>query len=142
VLKARAYRMHATRAEELQNVWLRLVGISRVYTMQVCSRESSAGDARRRFKQVQWIMEVATRARVQSVELSVTCTKRLLAHPRHLTRASQLASCKRGFRCSWVNTAHAECRDHDHTSRISPAVSIVKRHKPQQSGPDLDLLGP
>jgi hypothetical protein len=44
------------------------------------------------------IMEVATRFRVQPVELSMTRMKRLHAYHRNLTRASQLASCKRGLK--------------------------------------------
>jgi hypothetical protein len=43
------------------------------------------------------IMEVATCFEVQPVELSITCMKPLRAHPRHMTRASKLASCIHGF---------------------------------------------
>jgi hypothetical protein len=43
------------------------------------------------------ILETVTRFKVQPVELSITCTKRLCTHPRGLTRASQLATCKREF---------------------------------------------
>jgi hypothetical protein len=42
-------------------------------------------------------MKVTTRSKVKRVTLSITCMKRLLAHPRYLTRASKLAWCKRGF---------------------------------------------
>jgi hypothetical protein len=48
------------------------------------------------------MMEVATRFKIQPVELSITCMKRLRAHPRVLTRASQLASWIRGYRVSHV----------------------------------------
>jgi hypothetical protein len=43
------------------------------------------------------VMEQATSFKIKPVELSVTYMKRLCAHPRDLTRASQLTSCKRGF---------------------------------------------
>jgi hypothetical protein len=43
------------------------------------------------------IIAVATRFKVQAVELSITWTKRLRAHPRDLTLASHLAACKRGL---------------------------------------------
>jgi hypothetical protein len=43
------------------------------------------------------IMEVATRIEVQLVELPLTYMKRLRVHPRDLTRASKLTSCKRGL---------------------------------------------
>lgn len=43
------------------------------------------------------IMKVVTRFEVQPVEPSITCMKRLCAHSRDLTRASKLASCKRGL---------------------------------------------
>jgi hypothetical protein len=41
------------------------------------------------------VMEVATRFKAKPVEFSTTCMKRLRSHPLHLTRASQLALCKR-----------------------------------------------
>jgi hypothetical protein len=42
-------------------------------------------------------MEVATCVKIQPVELSITCMKGLRALARDLTRASKLASCKRGL---------------------------------------------
>jgi hypothetical protein len=42
-------------------------------------------------------MEVVTHFKVQLVELSTPYMKHLRAHPRDLTRTSQLASCKRSF---------------------------------------------
>jgi hypothetical protein len=44
------------------------------------------------------IMEVASRFKIQPVGLSITCIKRVRAHPRHVTRTSQLASCTRGLK--------------------------------------------
>jgi hypothetical protein len=43
------------------------------------------------------IVEVSTRFKIQHVELLITCMKRLRAHLRDMTRASKIASCKRGF---------------------------------------------
>jgi hypothetical protein len=58
--------------------------------------------ARRRFI----IMEVATLFKVKPIELYNTFMKRLRAHPWVFTRASQLASCKRGFNdCSALLTS-------------------------------------
>jgi hypothetical protein len=64
--------------------------------MQVGERESGAGMLAQTFH-ASGIMEVATRFKVKPVELFVTCMKRQRSHPRYLTPASQLASCKRGF---------------------------------------------
>jgi hypothetical protein len=43
------------------------------------------------------ILTVGTRFKVKHVELFITLMKRQRTHPRHLTRASQLALCKRGL---------------------------------------------
>jgi hypothetical protein len=53
------------------------------------------------------IVEVATRFKVKHVKLFITCMQFLRAHPRHLTRASELASCKRRLNNdkSFVNCA-------------------------------------
>jgi hypothetical protein len=67
--------------------------------MQDYSRESSPGDARAGVSHVRHVSLETSYAFHYS-----TCMKRLRAHLRHLTRASQLASCKHGFgkvRNSW-----------------------------------------
>jgi hypothetical protein len=47
-----------------------------------------------------------------------TCMKRLRAHPRHLTPASKLASCKRGFNTAATITVKHEQIDAVRVSRI------------------------
>jgi hypothetical protein len=43
-------------------------------------------------------LESSTGSTLKRVASYSTCMKRLRTHPRHLTRARQLASCKRGLR--------------------------------------------
>jgi hypothetical protein len=69
--------------------------IKAVFTRCKFSPASQAQGMRARTFHVSRIMEVATRFRVKPVELFISGMKRLRAHPRHLTRASKLASCKR-----------------------------------------------
>jgi hypothetical protein len=52
------------------------------------------------------IMEIATRFNVKTVELSTTCMKRLRAHPRHFTRASQLASLNAALQIAYVKITY------------------------------------
>jgi hypothetical protein len=79
--------------------------LSGVYTMQIDSRDSSAGDVRAGVD-ANRIIKVATRFRVKPVELFITCMKRLRAHHRHFTRASKLSWCKCGVTfpfLSWLS---------------------------------------
>jgi hypothetical protein len=77
-----------------------------VYTMQVCSRESSPGDARAEVSCKLW--------KFDRLDFGARCDshysiymKRLRAHPQHWTHASQLASCKRGWQREWIESFHA-----------------------------------
>jgi hypothetical protein len=65
--------------------------------MHVCSRQSSPGDARAEVnKQVMESSTGWTLKRIFYFQYA-TCMKRLCAHIQHLTRASKVASCKRGL---------------------------------------------
>jgi hypothetical protein len=92
-------------------------------------------------------MEVATRFKVKPIELSITCVRRLRAHPRHLTRASKLVLCKRGFNISTI--ARARARTHTHTvsaksnyqlKKVNICIALILRaHAQQESAAAVNL---
>jgi hypothetical protein len=66
--------------------WYKLTRVSQVPGMRAQTFLSSR------------ITKAATSFKVKPVEIFITCTKRLRAHPRHMTRASKFASCKCRFK--------------------------------------------
>jgi len=71
--------------------------IKAAFTRCKFARGSHVPGMRRQTFHASRIMAVVTHFKVQPAELPIICMKRLRAHPRYLTRASKLASCKCGL---------------------------------------------